>query len=74
MRVWSHRGDLPLTLRVFWGSGGLQPTEEGANSREDPRMDDPTVSRARCVAHLLLLYDRTSKLIVVIDFHASPRK
>lgn len=57
VRVWSHREDLPLTLRVFRGSGGLQPTEEGANSRKDPRMDDPTVSPARCVGHVWLLYD-----------------
>lgn len=46
MRLWSNREDLPLALRVFWGAAGLQSAEEGANSREDPGMDDPTVSPA----------------------------
>lgn len=54
-RLWGHREDLPLALRVFWGPGGLQSAEEGPNSREDPGMDGHTVSPARCVAALWLL-------------------
>lgn len=69
LRFWSNREDLPLALRVFWGLAGLQSSEKGANSREDPGMDDPTVSPVwliyRCFSYC------TSKLIVAIDFHAS---
>lgn len=52
----SNREDLPLALRVFWGAAGLQSAKEGANSRVDPGMDDPTVSQARSVAYLRLLF------------------
>lgn len=44
MRFGSNREDLPLALRVFWGAAELQSAEKGANSREDPGMDGPTVS------------------------------
>lgn len=46
VRFGSNREDLPLALRVFRGAAGLQSAEEGAHSREDPGMDDPTVSPA----------------------------
>ena len=44
VHFWSNREDLPLALRVFCFAGGLQSAEEGANSKEDPGMDHPTVS------------------------------
>lgn len=72
-RFCGNREDLPRALRVFWGAAGLQSAKEGANARVDPGMDDPTVSPARCVAYLRLLF-RLNVKVDGCDSFPVPRK
>lgn len=42
--IWCKHKDVSPSLRVFWGTFGLQSAEKGPNSRHNPGMDSSTVS------------------------------